>query len=218
MSIKSSFLSVPLLIIVLARKPTTFGYSLKEDSYLGLIIWDYQEKRLSCGQREGLNQYPRPLDHHALTKWTQKIKCSHSLYHYTYPVTSFLFGSQVKQMFFLFENFFYSIYLVFFFADHGTSPPAAMYETYYVTAHKQPCRAASFSQNGKMISNRADVKNGNQKLIFSLFQCSDSTNSYSGTLNKGIQIRCVRQRRSIKRDIELPVANHDVRDVSVLVA
>ena len=41
---------------------------------------------------------------------------------------------------------------------------------------------------------------------------------YSGTLNKGIQIRCVRQKRSIKRDIELPVANHDVRDVSVLVA
>ena len=93
-----------------------------------------------------------------------------------------------------------------------------MYETYYVTAHKQPCRAASFSQNGKMISNRADVKNGNRKLIFSLFHCSDSTNSYSGTLNKGIQIRCVRQKRSIKRDIELPVANHDVRDVSVLVA
>ena len=26
-----------------------------------------------------------------------------------------------------------------------------------------------------------DVKNGNRKLIFSLFQCSDSTNSYSGT-------------------------------------
>ena len=93
-----------------------------------------------------------------------------------------------------------------------------MYETYYVTAHKQPCRAASFSQNGKMISIRADVKNGNRKLIFSLFQCSDSANAYSGTLNKGIQIRCVRQKRSIKRDIELPVANHDVRDVSVFVA
>ena len=26
-----------------------------------------------------------------------------------------------------------------------------------------------------------DVKNGNRELIFSLFQCSDSTNSYSGT-------------------------------------
>ena len=89
-----------------------------------------------------------------------------------------------------------------------------MYETYYVTAHKQPCRAASFSQNGKMISNRADVKNGNRKLIFSLFQCSDSANTYSGTLNKGIQIRCVRQKRSIKRDIELPVANHDVRTLA----
>ena len=165
-----------------------------------------------------MNQYPKPLDHHALTKCTQKIKCCHSLYHYAYPVTSFLFGSQVKQLFFLFENFFYSIYLVFFFADHGTSPSAAIYETYYVTAHKQPCRAASFSQNGEMISNRADVKNGNRKLIFSLFQCSDSTNSYSGTLNKGIQIRCVRQKCSIMRDIELPVANHDVRDVNVLVA
>ena len=95
--------------------PTTFGYSLKEDSYLGLIIWDYQEKRPSCGQREGLNQYPKPPDHHALTKWTRKIKFSHSLYHYTYPVTSFPFDSQVKQLFFLFENFFYSIYLVSFF-------------------------------------------------------------------------------------------------------
>ena len=34
----------------------------------GSSIWDYQEKRPSCGQREGLNQYPKPLDHHALTK------------------------------------------------------------------------------------------------------------------------------------------------------
>ena len=33
-----------------------------------------------------------------------------------------------------------------------------------------------------------------------------------------IQIRCVRQKCSIKRDIELPVAIYDVRDVSVLVA
>ncbi|KAK2551246.1 Cleavage stimulation factor subunit 1 [Acropora cervicornis] len=37
-------------------------------------------------------------------------------------------------------------------ADHGTSPPAAMYETYYVTAHKGPCRTASFSQNGRLIA------------------------------------------------------------------
>ncbi|XP_015752307.1 PREDICTED: cleavage stimulation factor subunit 1-like [Acropora digitifera] len=36
--------------------------------------------------------------------------------------------------------------------DHGTSPPAAMYETYYVTAHKGPCRTASFSQNGRLIA------------------------------------------------------------------
>ena len=127
-----------------------------------IVIWDYQQKRPTCGHSGGLKQYPKPLDHHPLTKWTQKTKCSYSLYHYTYPVTSFLFGSQVKQLFFLFQNFFYSIYLVSFFTDHGTSPPAAMYETYYVTAHKQPCRAASFSQNGKMISNRADVKNGNR--------------------------------------------------------
>ena len=101
MPIRSSFLCVPLLIIVLPQTPTTFGCSLNEDRYLGLIIWDYQQKRPSCGQREGLNQSPKPLDHHALTKWTQKIKCSHSLYHYTYPVTSFLFGSQEKQLFFL---------------------------------------------------------------------------------------------------------------------
>ena len=36
------------------------------------------------------------------------------------------------------------------FPDHGTSPPAAIYETYYVTAHKAPCRTASFSQNGRL--------------------------------------------------------------------
>ena len=62
------------------------------------------------------------------------------------------------------------------------------------------------------------VKNCNWKMIFSLFQCSDQTNSYSGPLNKGTQIRCVKKNRSIKRDIELPVANHDVRNVRVLVA
>lgn len=37
------------------------------------------------------------------------------------------------------------------FPDHGTSPPAAIYETYYVTAHKAPCRTASFSQNGMLL-------------------------------------------------------------------
>ena len=72
MSIKSSFLCVPLLIIVLPQTPTTFGCSLKEDIYLGLIIWDYQQKRPTCGHRGGLKQYPKPLDHHPLTKWTQK--------------------------------------------------------------------------------------------------------------------------------------------------
>ena len=35
---------------------------------------------------------------------------------------------------------------------------------------------------------------------------------------QGIQIRCVRQKCSIKPDIILPVASYDVHDVSVLVA
>ena len=53
-----------------------------------------------------------------------------------------------------------------------------------------------------------DVKNGNRKWIFSVFQCSDSSNSTV----EGKRIRCVRQKRSIKRNIELPVAIHEVRD------
>ena len=53
-----------------------------------------------------------------------------------------------------------------------------------------------------------DVKNGNRKWIFSVFQCSDSSNSTA----EGKRIRCVRQKRSIKRNIELPVAIHEVRD------
>ena len=62
-------------------------------------------------------------------------------------------------------------------------------------------------------------QNGNRKLILSLFQCSNSTNSYSGSQNKGIQIHCVGQKLSIyKRDIELPVAIHDVQDVSAFLA
>ena len=32
-----------------------------------------------------------------------------------------------------------------------------------------------------------DVKNGNRKLIFSLFQCPDSTNSYSGSKTKAFR-------------------------------
>ena len=63
-----------------------------------------------------------------------------------------------------------------------------------------------------------DVENGNRKLIFSLYQCSDSSNSYSGCENKGIQVRFVRQKRSIKRNIKLPVVVHDLSDVSLLVA
>ena len=64
-----------------------------------------------------------------------------------------------------------------------------------------------------------DIKNGNQKLIliFPLFQCSDPTNSYSGSKNKGIQIRCVRQMCSIKREITLPVAIHDIWDFNILI-
>ena len=33
---------------------------------------------------------------------------------------------------------------------------------------------------------------------------------------QGIQIHCVRQKCSIKRDVKLPVASYDVRGVSVL--
>ena len=62
------------------------------------------------------------------------------------------------------------------------------------------------------------VKNGLRKLTFSLFQCSDSTNPCNGSYNEGILIRCVRQKRSIKRAIELPLAIHDIRDLSILVA
>ena len=44
--------------------------------------------------------------------------------------------------------------------------------------------------------------------IFSVFQCSDSSDSTV----EGKRIRCVRQKRSIKRNMELPVAIHEVRD------
>ena len=49
---------------------------------------------------------------------------------------------------------------------------------------------------------------GNRKWIFSVFQCSDSSNSTV----EGKRIRCERQKRSIKRNIELPVGIHEVRD------
>ena len=66
---------------------------------------------------------------------------------------------------------------------------------------------------------RHGYQNGNRKLILSLFHCSNSTNSYSGSQNKGIKIHCVGQKLSIyKRDIELPVAIHDVQDVSAFLA
>ena len=54
-----------------------------------------------------------------------------------------------------------------------------------------------------------DVKNGNREWIFSVFQCSDSPNSTV----EGKRICCVKQRRSIKSNSELPVAIHKVRDV-----
>ena len=50
------------------------------------------------------------------------------------------------------------VLVVVFIPDHGTSPPAAMYETYYVTAHKGPCRTASFSQNGLFVFLSPHVK------------------------------------------------------------
>ena len=53
-----------------------------------------------------------------------------------------------------------------------------------------------------------DVKNGNREWIFSVFQCSDSPNSTV----EGKRIRCVKQKRSIKSNSELPVAIHEVRD------
>ena len=53
-----------------------------------------------------------------------------------------------------------SIYL--FTVDHGSTPPAAMYDTYYVTAHKAPCRAASFSQNGESAQRVVHSRGGGQ--------------------------------------------------------
>ena len=68
-----------------------------------------------------------------------------------------------------------------------------------------------------------DIKMATGSWYFLSFQCSNSTNSYSdsysGSQNKGIQIHCVGQKLSIyKRDIELPVAIHDVQDVSAFLA
>lgn len=51
-----------------------------------------------------------------------------------------------------------------------------------------PCGKSIWTVSIKKADIR-DVKNGNQKFDFSLFECSDSTNSRS--LNKGIQIYCV---------------------------
>ena len=53
-----------------------------------------------------------------------------------------------------------------------------------------------------------NVKNGNRKWIFSVFQCSDSSNSTV----EGKRICCVKQKRSIKSNREFPVAIHEVRD------
>ena len=64
-----------------------------------------------------------------------------------------------------------------------------------------------------------DIKMATGSWYFLSFQYSNSTNSYSGSRNKGIQIHCVGQKLSIyKRDIELAVAIHDVQDVSAFLA
>ena len=57
----------------------------------------------------------------------------------------------------------------------------------------------------------------NRKLVFS-FSVRRLGQFVQHESKQGIQIRCVRQKCSIKRDIKLPVASYDVRDVSVLVA
>ena len=54
-----------------------------------------------------------------------------------------------------------------------------------------------------------DVKNGNQKWIYFL---SSSALTLQIPSVEGKRIRCVRQKRSIKWNIELPVAIHEVRD------
>ena len=64
-----------------------------------------------------------------------------------------------------------------------------------------------------------DIKMATGSWYFLSFQYSNSTNSYTGSRNKGIQIHCVGQKLSIyKRDIELAVAIHDVQDVSAFFA
>ena len=64
-----------------------------------------------------------------------------------------------------------------------------------------------------------DIKMATGSWYFLSFQYSNSTNSYTGSRNKGIQIHCVGQKLSIyKRDIELAVAIHDVQDVSAFLA
>ena len=60
-----------------------------------------------------------------------------------------------------------------------------------------------------------DIKNGNQKLIFSLFQRSVINTVEVET--KAFRF-AVSQKCSIKRDIELLVAIHHIWDVSILPA
>ena len=63
------------------------------------------------------------------------------------------------------------------------------------------------------------TKIDNRKLIFSFFQCSELKIHWAVVKTMAlIQIRCLRQKRSIKRDTELPVVINDFRYVSVLVA
>ena len=61
----------------------------------------------------------------------------------------------------------------------------------------------------------ADAKNGNQKMIFSPFQCPDLTICTVGF--KPREFRFAAWDR-IKQDIELLVAINDIRDISALIA
>jgi len=59
-----------------------------------------------------------------------------------------------------------------------------------------------------------DAKNGNQKLIFSLFQCSELTICKVGFKPKEFRFDAWDN----QRDSKLPVAINDVRQISALIA
>ena len=70
------------------------------------------------------------------------------------------------------------------------------------------------SRNNRDLKQRERWRPGRQKWQ----QEVDILSLSVSCVNKGIQIRCVRRECSIKRDMELPVAIHDVRDFSILIA